>query len=940
MIIETTVTTAGSGSTIVPDMPVSAQATGDVFVLFAANDGGTNPISVPSWTEIEGPAPNNSSRTSCWYVEHTGTDITAPTVSGTSNDWIVSVSLCRGIDVASIVDQAVRTDNASTTYDHEAATVTTTGTDELLFHIYGLDGGGYPSPSYGYGEKQIARVELVNNLSLNVDVINAPTAGVVPAAAYNTGVSGMVGASNARSSTLYTIAFNTLPGADIEPIANCKPDIIWDYSREPATYNVTALHATLLGKPTSDVSISNVSRLTTYSPDLTWYGGYTQYLVSTPASLSVQILCKDIPSTDMSVYPYSITFGNSQTFRHSDDGALFYFRDSSGNWALWQPITKDQLGNGVLRTVIGKMSDQTFVDSGGTIDWSDIVVTGSGQDIVSASVSTQRWFIACEAVMTPAVVTGGNAENPATPKLIADSFATGVSIYRKRSQGSGQNLFAASVELGNLTTKTHFIASLDSSAYPENNSDILIGYKCGEGSHSYIVKASANDTHDFRPWILRSSDKQSFVIDPASSTDATYLTDTWIVSGYDVTWKTGIPCNGVSFVGCGIIDAKGASFVGGRVIDSISTTHAMTATDGATIGYDFTKGAETYAIELSSVGGTYDLSQATFDGYTTELNITAATGTTTINLSSGQAEPTYDTAGATVSFIGVDVTVSATNLLDNSQVRLYNVTQSVEVDASVVSGGSGYSITLTGAVDFTGGDSFVLLATYQEAGVAKRVFRSAFVLNDSDITISDTQVDWAEPNVLGIDGSAVTECATDFVEVQVEVDDATDDTQKSRIAAFLVDAISTEEGLRNWVALDGTSVISYQSAGQATIDADVAIVTVINNKAASKLTVIDSFILGWSDGINRADAVLGSSIVWISPDEVVLSTPEFDPEVSILENGKTYANEMRVWNSALAGKSIKSSGTEIFRDVADTKNRITALTDEFGQRISVTTDGT
>ena len=47
MIIETTVTTAGSGSTIVPDMPAAAQSTGDVFVLFAANDGGTNPINVP-----------------------------------------------------------------------------------------------------------------------------------------------------------------------------------------------------------------------------------------------------------------------------------------------------------------------------------------------------------------------------------------------------------------------------------------------------------------------------------------------------------------------------------------------------------------------------------------------------------------------------------------------------------------------------------------------------------------------------------------------------------------------------------------------------------------------------------------------------------------------------------------------------------------------------
>ena len=191
-IVETVSSSASSGATFVPDMPTAAQATGDILFLVATNDAGNNAINVPSWTEIAGPAPNNSSRCSCWYVEHTGADITAPSITGTSNDWIVSVSLMRGIDTTSIINQAVRVDNASTTYDHEAPTVTTDEDDCFLFHVYGLDGGGYPSPSYGYGEKQISRVELVNNLSLNVDAINVPTAGVVPAAAYNTGASGTV----------------------------------------------------------------------------------------------------------------------------------------------------------------------------------------------------------------------------------------------------------------------------------------------------------------------------------------------------------------------------------------------------------------------------------------------------------------------------------------------------------------------------------------------------------------------------------------------------------------------------------------------------------------------------------------------------------------------------------------------------------------------------
>jgi len=909
MIIETTVTPASSGSTIVPDMPTAAQATGDVFLLVAANDGGNNPINVPDWLEIAGVAPNNFSRTSCWYIEHTGTDITAPTVSGTSNDWIVIVVLCRDFDVASIVDQAVRTDNAATTYDHEAATVTTTGTDELVFHIYGLDGGGYPSPSYGYGEKQIARVELVNNLSLNVDVINAPTAGVLPAAAYNTGVSGMASAS-ARRSTLYTIAFNTLPDADIEPIANCKPAIIWDYSREPTTYNVTTLHATLLGKPTSNVSISSVSRLTAYSQDLTWYGGYTQYLVSTPASLSVQILCKDIPSTDMSVYPYSITFGNSLTFRHSDDGPLFYFRDGSGNWALWQPITKDQLGNVVLRTVIGKMSDQTFVDSGGTIDWSDIVVTGSGQDIVSTSVSTQRWFIACEAVMTPAIVTGGNDENPANPKLIADSFATGVSIYRKISQGSGQDLLAASVELGNLTTKTHFIASLDSSAYPEDGSDVLIGYNCGEDTHSYTVKASADDIYDFRSWILRSSDKQSFAIDPSSSTSATYLTDTWIVSGYDVTWKTGIPCDGVSFVGCGIIDAKGASFVGGRVIDSISTTHSMTATDGAAIGYDFTKGAETYAIELSSVGGTYDLSQATFNGYTTELNITAATGTTTITLALGQDEPSYDAAGATVVFATpvIEGLASITNMVVGSRLEIINETKGTKPYNDIVATSS-FSDTYVDGTTYSNGDLITIRINYFSTITAKKEFSQSVIATSNGWSFLAEQVDDPVYNSIGLDGGIITKFMADYINDEVDLVVGADFSGAEFYAWWVANG-STEQGIDEFFG--GVTAVD-----EANLRINDSIVDMyFDNTTEANLKQTDNRRIYREDGAypvkNPTTGGGGIDIVWrnqifVAGLDKVVDILEADEEI----RNATYRKLQKTTKTPLVTKNVIRSGNDI-----------------------------
>jgi hypothetical protein len=215
---------------------------------------------------------------------------------------------------------------------------------------------------------------------------------------------------------------------------------------------------------------------------------------------------------------------------------------------------------------------------------------------------------------------------------------------------------------------------------------------------------------------------------------------------------------------------------------------------------------------------------------------------------------------------------TAGNLLDGTRVRLYNVTQAAEIDNSVVSGGGGYSYTLVPSTDFDSGDQITMLATYQSGGTAKQVFRFSTTVTTADVTITDSQVDWDSPgpNTLAIDGNGVLECVTDYVGVQVEVTDSDDTTQKSRIAAFIVDALTTADGIRNWVALDGTAVITYSSNTAAQIDADVAAVEVINQKSTSTLSVKDSFELDWSDGVDRVSAVSGSSIIWLAPDRVLL----------------------------------------------------------------------
>jgi hypothetical protein len=766
--IQVTISEAANGATFVPDNWFTEdQQSGDIIWVAVLNDAGNNPITIPLWTEIEGTAPNNSSRCSCWYIEHTGTDITAPTISGTSNDWIVFAILQRDTDVTDVINASARSDFPTDVFEYPAPSITTGEDDCLVYRIYGLDTGGVTSPSYCYGIENLARFDRSNNIGMYLDVETVGPSGLVPVATYNSGISG---AGFDRDATTYTIAFNNKAGGNIMPSVNSQPLTIANYSEAPTVFDLSTIRSTLLGVSTAPLSINSTIRNTDYSADLAWYGGYTRYTVTPSASLAVQGLAKNITSTDMSANPYSVAFASQQTSLFSDDGPLFYFEDGAGSWVLWQPLTKDEFGNGRFRTLIARMPDQAFVDSSGVMDWSDIVVTGFAQEVVSTSVGQRRLDVSCECVVLPAKAIGGSADNPVTSGMIAESFNTGLGFYRSSSNGEGQDVIAASVEIGDFQTKTHFIGRADSLGYPVGGSDVLTGYNCGDYVFDFTVKASDACVIDFRSFIARAGNLQTITIDPLSSVLADYLTDGWIADGYSVNWISGVPCPNANFSRCGVLDIKGAEFIGGTVTGSVSATHAMTATDGAVIGYSFDKGAETYAIELPSVDGSYDLSRSSFSGYTIELNITAATGTTTINLSSGQAEPTYTTVGATVVFLTpvIEGLASITNMVVGSRLEIINETKGTKPYNDIVASSS-FSDTYVDGTTYSNGDIITVRINYYSTITAKKEFSQSVIATSSGWSVLADQIDDLVYNSIGLDGGIITKFQADYINDEVDL---------------------------------------------------------------------------------------------------------------------------------------------------------------------------
>lgn len=372
-------------------------------------------------------------------------------------------------------------------------------------------------------------------------------------------------------------------------------------------------------------------------------------------------------------------------------------------------------------------------------------------------------------------------------------------------------------------------------------------------------------------------------------------------------------------------------------------------TEGETLTFGNGATAKLVVLQDNGTTGTMYCELLTGSAPPDNNSITGGTSSATANVNEATGA-NNSTLNISAPATTVDITWAA--LLDNTRVRVYNNTQATEIDNSVVTGGSGYSLTITDGTEYDQGDTIVVLGTYQQAGVAKRVIRGTGVATTTDLVFTDSQVDWDDPgpNTLAIDGSTVSECTTDYINVEVEVSDPDDTTQKQRIAAFIVDAITTADGIRNWVSLAGDAAIRYSTNTAAEIDTTVAAISILNTKATGELLIQDSFEFDWSDGTDRVSTDTGPSTLWLAPARVlsfatgsgVTNQDKVDIANEVhnktVENSESFIQTTRLMRAALAGESAVSGTTVTFRDAADAKDRITATVDSNGQRTSVTTD--
>lgn len=633
------------------DVTLPSHVTGDYILIIASNDRGSNTITIDQtgYSEAITQYRYTSARSALFYKKAATNSESNPRLTGSGNStWIVNCLVIKA-DPTQFFDFAVQNDNV---LSHNADCLGGTTTVNNCVILRGVFADSEEKSYFNLAEDGVGdAISIVdsyaNTLQQRIFYTFQRTAGVVPAF--------RVGSDNLDCQT-FSIAIR--PGAELPPIVESEVEAIG--------LGVSYLSRTNNINPLSNiVTTLNGNAVDTTTPSLSDNtAGDTTYLqintgvktVSLPRTIGAYITLDS--NFDFRDKIYSVSIVHENYGQLSEEGLIHLFIDNNDNWVALAPVGKDDYPDSSIYSIYLEPEEMTVLDSLGTIDWSSINKLGFAYFDDGASTASRqlKFFNPC----LLGNIIFSNFDD-LTPKKIGETLSFGGSPTRSSAQGLGQVVLYASYQIGDGVNATTYSQSTNSNEYPAVTDNPIVDIT--SSLLEVRVKASANDTFDFSSSISATESLQKFIIDENSSPDATYNWTGWSCIGKDVAWlASGVPCNGASFLKCETIDIRGSNFSQTNFRNSISTNACVTIIDGANLSNcTFTKGAEAYAIEITETG-TYDISGATFNGYTNEINVTATSGTVNIQLGAGDSEPDYQTAGATVVFLSQSTDITVINL--------------------------------------------------------------------------------------------------------------------------------------------------------------------------------------------------------------------------------------------------------------------------------------
>lgn len=660
-----------------------------------------------------------------------------------------------------------------------------------------------------------------------------------------------------------------------------------------------------------------------------------------------------------------------------DKGCCVAFADSAGDWIAYQLATNPAILSNPERTAFIELGGGDQLDAdGGAVDWTDIDKIGWFIHRDGSGNNNTYLYIKNAQLLSTAVYTGGASARPltiASAKPLTESW----DFYKLQGlQASAQSEIRWPIQIGDGTFKTYFKASAASTETPTahdvTTSTSQQDWNVSDDACGVTVYASANCTMDFSAALLTSATKQPFTIHASSSTSATYSFQGLTLVGWTVTWKTGIPATliGVTFDSCYEIDMNGQDMTSCTVdntANSAAGKAALTFTENGAVldscTIDGTGAA--YAIELGTSVTAITLTDCTITaGSTDKVHVLKTTGTVTITISGTTSLAAGDvtSAGATVVISGptVNQVVIVSGFTAGSRIQIYDTTNSIELFNGTASAGdtvvSGTTATWTDPTAAAGNRAIRVRVAYVSGATAKMWQQNTGLTCGTSSTTNsitypitqtaDTTYDSNAVDGSGVTGITFTDAATDLVNINI----AADTTPLKDIYAAFVYWLFTAAGIADDVAyIDAPDPANYIMTSMK-----------FRNTSTDPLKITGGYFYDSTGSVENCVDVAGSSgNIYPMPAHVVpyqttgtyaitgdlqdaldaIAGVPADVIAVAVDGSTTLAESLRLANAVLGGKvSGASTGTESFRDLADTKNRVVATVDSSGNRTAITRD--
>lgn len=776
---------------------VPEHVTDDLIICCVTQDGGATTIATAStgWNAIGTQAASGGSRQVWFYKVATSSSEAAPVFTGANDDWIAQFVIVRDVDTTTPIHDSLRINWASVeTLDING--LTTTNNDCFLL--------------YSCGSDNITEMMLDPNAAINlnraanigcasvVSYVQQFTAGAVPTVnmlheVTNEGGNAWIIAINNKSGGNRDIAVKS--AIAVQRYMGSLGGVAADYVT--AATSITGL-TTIDGNTVSstiptlaDSGVSSVipwGNITTFTcaaagPNI-WQGGN----IAMPAAIDLE----------SNAFAFYYGFGTRATNRVGPKGVIVVFADSSNNWAAFTLRTYAQLATNAFYSFVLQPPAMTPLDSGGTIDYSDITTVGFYVQRPLGTTGTV-FSMANLAELPTCQIVGGSAARPFVATDL-DAILNANRFYQiAQTQGSGQAVAKQPLKLGNGTDATfaRLTANSIEMARPR------FTYAVEDSISNIEIHASASDTYDLSGCILATAQENDFTINSASSASATYNFSGLVLRGWNVTNNASVTIGGASIFSSPSITLNGGTLDACAISSSgpVTTSNPANITD-----CDFTSGGTGHAITITATG-TFAFEGNTFTGYGADATTDAAIynnsgGAVTLTVPTGGQVPTVlNGAGAstTISTPAAGYTLELPNIIDGSRYQIYNVTAATELDNALVSGGAGISHLYTESVDFTVGDIGRYRVTYQSGTTAKQPIEGEFTFTGGTTTNSlpITQTDDDVYNTYALNGSTITKFEADYVDDEVDLILASD-FLGSEVYAWWVYNLTTSQGIADF----------------------------------------------------------------------------------------------------------------------------------------------